>query len=85
MNPRCLLKYKTKLGLNQGTLSKGMQEIQYNDFVATGCQNLFPIDNDTGYSHNMLEQLLDSVFGLSIKLGRVPFSTIVKRSTGIQK
>jgi hypothetical protein len=28
------------------------------------------------------EQLLDSVFGLSKKLGKVPFSTIVKKSTG---
>jgi hypothetical protein len=51
-------------------------------FVATGCQNVITIDSDTGYSHNMQEQLLDSVFGLSIKLGRVPFSTVVKRSTG---
>jgi hypothetical protein len=51
-------------------------------FVATGCQNVIPIDSDTRYSHNMQEQLLDSVFGLSIKLGRVPFSTVVKRSTG---
>jgi hypothetical protein len=28
------------------------------------------------------EQLLDLVFGLSKKLGKVPFSTIVKKSTG---
>ena len=28
------------------------------------------------------EQLLDSVFGLSKKLGKVPFSTVVKKSTG---
>jgi hypothetical protein len=51
-------------------------------FVATGCQNDIPIDSDTGYSHNMQEQLLRSVFGLSAKLGKVPFSTIVKKSTG---
>jgi hypothetical protein len=36
-------------------------------FVLRGCQNIASID---------------SVFGLSIKLGRVPFSTVVKRSTG---
>jgi hypothetical protein len=28
------------------------------------------------------EQLLDSVFGISKRLGKVPFSTIVKKSTG---
>ena len=28
------------------------------------------------------EQLLDSVFGFSKKLGKVPFSTVVKKSTG---
>jgi hypothetical protein len=28
------------------------------------------------------EQLLDSVFGLSKKLGKIPFPTVVKRSTG---
>jgi hypothetical protein len=28
------------------------------------------------------EQLLDSVFGLSKKLGKGPFSTVVKKSTG---
>ena len=28
------------------------------------------------------EQLLDSVFGLSKKLGKVSFSTVVKKSTG---
>ena len=28
------------------------------------------------------EELLDSVFGLSKKLGKVPFSTVVKKSTG---
>jgi hypothetical protein len=28
------------------------------------------------------EQLLDSVFSLSKKLGKVPFSTVVKKSTG---
>ena len=28
------------------------------------------------------EQLLDSVFGLSKKLGKIPFPTVVKKSTG---
>ena len=44
-------------------------------FVLKGSQNT--IDSDTDYSHNMQEQLLDSVFGLSTKLGRVPFSIVV--------
>jgi hypothetical protein len=51
-------------------------------FVLKGCQNIASLDSDTDYTHNMQEQLLASVFGLSTKLGRVPFSTVVKRSTG---
>jgi hypothetical protein len=53
-------------------------------FAVAGCQNVIPTDSDTDYySHNIQEQLLDSVFGLSTKkLGRVHFSTLVKRSTG---
>ena len=45
-------------------------------FVLKGCQNIASLDSDIEYTHNMQKQLLDSIFGLSTKLGSLPVPDI---------